>query len=83
MTTPTELITPTDEHRALRLVLGMIAEDETACRAAVADAIDAGRHSHLLIATARYAATLTSNAVPDPQEQLQRALLALAAGDHG
>lgn len=76
-------ITTDDERRALRLVLGMVDQDDTACRAVIAEAVDAGRHSHLLIATARYAASLTVRAVPDAGDQLRGVLLGMAADEGG
>ncbi|MBM7506541.1 hypothetical protein JOE61_000355 [Nocardioides salarius] len=72
-------ITTDDERRAMRLVLGMVTSDDTACRVVLGEAIDVERHTHLLIATARYAATLTAQAVPNAQDQLRGALLSLAA----
>lgn len=77
----TNTITPDDERRALRLVLGMVDSDDTACRAVIAEAVDAGRHSHLLIATARYAANLTAQAVPNAPDQLRGVLLGIAADE--
>lgn len=77
----TNAITRHDEARALRLVLSMIEQDNLAAHAVIAEGVDSGRHSQMVVAVARYAADLTEQTVPSPGDQLRSALLRLTADE--
>lgn len=74
-------VTRDDERRAIRLVLAMATGDNPAAAVVLTEAVDLGRHSHLLVAVARYAADLSRRAMPDVEDQLQAVLLGMAVQD--